>query len=173
MKLRRAFVLALPAFPLFALACASLEPAGEDGRDDGLVPAEADEDMKAAATSLAVLRARDHVRANPGQIPQDEDYEFQMRDAIVDPNGTEQVRFDRTYKKIRVLGGDMVVHGSKTAAFRGVELAFAGAMRPNMQANVSGAAAADIAQRFLSGHGPCDQPRARGLHPRRCLPLGL
>jgi Zn-dependent metalloprotease len=52
-----------------------------------------------------------------------------------------------------VLGGDVVVHGSKNGAFRGVELAFAGTMRPNMQANVSEAVAANIAQQSFRGTG--------------------
>ena len=35
---------------------------------------------------------------------------FTARDVIVDRNGTEHVRFDRTYKGLPVIGGDLVVH---------------------------------------------------------------
>lgn len=35
---------------------------------------------------------------------------FQARDVIVDANGTEHVRFDRTYAGLPVIGGDVVMH---------------------------------------------------------------
>ena len=39
--------------------------------------------------------------------------QFQVRDVIVDPDGTEHVRFDRFYAGLPVIGGDVVVHSSK------------------------------------------------------------
>ncbi|MGU7771773.1 M4 family metallopeptidase [Burkholderia sp. MR1-5-21] len=39
--------------------------------------------------------------------------QFQVRDVIVDPNGTEHVRFDRFYAGLPVVGGDVVVHSSQ------------------------------------------------------------
>ncbi|OXI93176.1 MULTISPECIES: M4 family metallopeptidase [Burkholderia] len=36
--------------------------------------------------------------------------QFQVRDVIVDPDGTEHVRFDRFYAGLPVIGGDVVVH---------------------------------------------------------------
>lgn len=75
-----------------------------------------------------------------------------MPDVVVDPDGTEHVRFDGTTKKMRVLGGDMLSI-SRNGAFCGEELAFAGTMRPSIQANVSAAAAAGIAQGAFRGRG--------------------
>ena len=39
--------------------------------------------------------------------------QFEVRDVIVDPDGTEHVRFDRFYAGLPVIGGDVVVHSSK------------------------------------------------------------
>lgn len=38
--------------------------------------------------------------------------QFQVRDVIVDPDGTEHVRFDRFHAGLPVIGGDVVVHSS-------------------------------------------------------------
>ena len=54
----------------------------------------------AAADPAPVTRALGAIKANP--VP--------TRDVIVDRNGTEHVRFDRTYKGVPVIGGDLVVH---------------------------------------------------------------
>ncbi|VWB18346.1 M4 family metallopeptidase [Burkholderia metallica] len=43
--------------------------------------------------------------------PTDSD-QFQVRDVIVDPDGTEHVRFDRFHAGLLVIGGDVVVHSS-------------------------------------------------------------
>ncbi|AOK20911.1 peptidase M4 [Burkholderia cepacia] len=45
-------------------------------------------------------------------VPTDGD-QFEVRDVIVDPDGTEHVRFDRFYAGLPVIGGDVVVHSSK------------------------------------------------------------
>jgi zinc metalloprotease ZmpA len=39
--------------------------------------------------------------------------QFQVRDVIVDPDGTEHVRFDRFYGGLPVIGGDIVVHSNQ------------------------------------------------------------
>jgi Zn-dependent metalloprotease len=42
------------------------------------------------------------------------------QDSIVDADGTEHVRFARTYRGLRVIGGDLVVHGTSGGAFVGL-----------------------------------------------------
>jgi Zn-dependent metalloprotease len=42
----------------------------------------------------------------------DDDDELTSTDVVVDANGQEHVRFARRYKGLRVVGGDMVVHGN-------------------------------------------------------------
>src|SRR5262245_3816616 len=56
-------------------------------------------------------RALSNLRMQPGQVLADLDHTFEVRDVIVDRDGREHVRLDRRYKGLRVLGGDVVVHG--------------------------------------------------------------
>ncbi len=44
---------------------------------------------------------------------------FTVTDALVDPDGTSHVRMDRTYRGLRVLGGDLVVHQTSDGAWKG------------------------------------------------------
>ena len=45
---------------------------------------------------------------------------FVARDLVVDADGAEHVRFDRTFAGLRVIGGDLVVHSRGDGSFRGV-----------------------------------------------------
>jgi Zn-dependent metalloprotease len=47
--------------------------------------------------------------------------QFQVRDVIVNADGTEHVRFNRTYAGLPVIGGDFVIH-SKGGQFKGASL---------------------------------------------------
>jgi zinc metalloprotease ZmpA len=70
----------------------------------------------AHAANPAVGRALDTLRTQ-GRIakasPRDA---FVARDVIVDADGTEHVRFDRTYAGLPVMGGDLVVHSRRGRA---------------------------------------------------------
>ncbi|MFK0151992.1 M4 family metallopeptidase [Streptomyces sp. NPDC090493] len=46
-----------------------------------------------------------------------------VRDVIVDRNGTQHVRYDRTYRQLPVLGGDFVVHLKSDGAYRSADRA--------------------------------------------------
>ncbi|MEU9412422.1 M4 family metallopeptidase [Streptomyces sp. NPDC048281] len=46
-----------------------------------------------------------------------------VRDVIVDRNGTQHVRYDRTYHRLPVLGGDFVVHLTSDGAYRSADRA--------------------------------------------------
>jgi Zn-dependent metalloprotease len=48
------------------------------------------------------------------------DEELVVRDVVVDADGSRHVRYDRTYKGLRVLGGDLVVHKSAAGQTRQV-----------------------------------------------------
>ncbi|MER5523371.1 M4 family metallopeptidase [Streptomyces sp. NPDC002677] len=47
----------------------------------------------------------------------------QVRDVVVDKNGTQHVRYDRTYRQLPVLGGDFVVHLKPDGAYRSADRA--------------------------------------------------
>ncbi|MFG2131891.1 M4 family metallopeptidase [Streptomyces sp. NPDC048751] len=46
-----------------------------------------------------------------------------VRDVVVDADGTQHVRYDRTYRQLPVLGGDFVVHLTKGGTYRGTDRA--------------------------------------------------
>ncbi|KVD89313.1 peptidase M4 [Burkholderia stagnalis] len=50
--------------------------------------------------------------ATPAGAPVEGD-QFKVHDVVVDPDGTEHVRFDRFYSGLPVIGGDVVVHSSQ------------------------------------------------------------
>ena len=64
----------------------------------------------AADNATVATRALGVIHNNPVPTRLSAYDAFTARDVIVDRNGTEHVRFDRTYKGLPVLGGDLVVH---------------------------------------------------------------
>lgn len=64
----------------------------------------------AAINGAAVDRALTAVRLNPTAARLSSADAFTARSVTVDADGTEHVRLDRTYRGLRVIGGDMVVH---------------------------------------------------------------
>src|SRR5436190_8931965 len=80
--------------------------------------------LAAAATAMAapdnpaaIARAQAHVRQNAALTFFRADQAFIATDAIVDADGTEHVRFGRTYRGLRVIGGDLVVHSAAGGTF--------------------------------------------------------
>jgi Zn-dependent metalloprotease len=65
-------------------------------------------------------RALSSLRIQPGLALADIDHEFEARDVVVDLDGREHVRLDRRYKGLRVIGGDVVVHGRVDGSVDGV-----------------------------------------------------
>lgn len=74
------------------------------------------------AKSSAVLRALAHMQnvtaKSAGASTQAES--FIARDVVIDADGREHVRFQRMSKGLRVIGGDMVVHGANDGSFAGL-----------------------------------------------------
>ena len=58
----------------------------------------------------AVTRASGLLRSHPGLARASSEDRFVARGAIVDADGTEHVRFDRTHRGLPVIGGDVVLH---------------------------------------------------------------
>jgi Zn-dependent metalloprotease len=56
---------------------------------------------------------------------------FVARDVVVDRDGTEHVRFDRTYRGLPVIGGDVVVH-SRNGQFRSASQTLKTSLRPGV-----------------------------------------
>ncbi|MFF4782155.1 M4 family metallopeptidase [Streptomyces griseorubiginosus] len=73
-----------------------------------------------------------------------------VRDVIVDPDGTQHVRYDRTYRQLPVLGGDFVVHLAPDGAYRSSSRATKAAISlSSVTPAVSAPKAADLATNAL------------------------
>jgi zinc metalloprotease ZmpA len=70
--------------------------------------------------AAVIARAQSHALENAAATHFASDQALVAQDVIVDNDGTEHVRFGRTYKSLRVIGGDLVVHASASGAFLGV-----------------------------------------------------
>ena len=64
----------------------------------------------ASPRSAAVDRARDQVAAHADALGWARGQALQVKDVVLDADGSAHVRFDRTYDGLPVLGGDLVVH---------------------------------------------------------------
>ena len=95
------------------------------------IPAEAAGNLKSAAVSRANLllgaAGANAVRGAQGDA-------FSARDAIVDADGTEHVRFQRSFRGLPVIGGDFVVH-SRNGQLRNVSQSLKSALRPGLTAS--------------------------------------
>ncbi|WP_030266958.1 M4 family metallopeptidase [Streptomyces sp. NRRL B-24484] len=58
----------------------------------------------------AIAAARANVARNAGQFGFGAGQDLLVKDVVIDPDGTQHVRFDRTYQGLPVIGGDLVVH---------------------------------------------------------------
>lgn len=108
----------------------------------------------AADRAQAIDRARGYAAANAAVTHFGPDQELVVRDAIIDADGTEHVRFDRTYRGLRVIGGDLVVHTAASGLFTGVSQTFASDLTLSTQPTVSPQGAIREALARFSGHRP-------------------
>ncbi|MCH0567500.1 M4 family metallopeptidase [Streptomyces sp. MUM 2J] len=73
-----------------------------------------------------------------------------VRDVIVDRDGSQHVRYDRTYRGLPVLGGDFVLHLAPDGAYRSASRATRGTLSlPSVTPKVSAPKAAGIATQAL------------------------
>ena len=91
--------------------------------------------------SPAVGRALGLIQANAASVRASADDRFIASDVIVDANGAEHVRFDRTYKGLPVIGGDLVVH-SRGGRFDSASLTQGSPIALSTRANINAADAA-------------------------------
>jgi Zn-dependent metalloprotease len=92
----------------------------------------------ASAGNLHVDRALGLIKGNGAAVKASAADAFVARDVIVDADGTEHVRFDRTYGGLPVIGGDVVVHsrgGQLKSASLTLDAPLAVNLRPNLRAD--------------------------------------
>ena len=81
----------------------------------------------------ATLRANDLLATHAAAAQRAPDDAFLARDVIVDADGTEHVRYDRTWRGLPVIGGDVVVH-SRNGQFKSASLGLRTRERPLLRA---------------------------------------
>ncbi|MBH5132005.1 M4 family metallopeptidase, partial [Streptomyces sp. HB-N217] len=99
-----------------------------------------------------------------GAVPVDDDaaalkltdaQDTEARDVVVDRDGTQHVRYDRTYRGLPVLGGDFVIHLAPDGDFRGADRATDAALSlPTVTPKLSAPKAADLAANALRAANP-------------------
>ncbi|MDF6042346.1 M4 family metallopeptidase [Streptomyces sp. JH14] len=68
-----------------------------------------------------------------------------VRDVVVDRDGSQHVRYDRTYRHLPVLGGDFIVHLAPDGAYRSADRAVGGDLAvPTATPSLSASGAADL-----------------------------
>ncbi|MDQ0683723.1 Zn-dependent metalloprotease [Streptomyces achromogenes] len=73
-----------------------------------------------------------------------------VRDVVVDKNGAQHVRYDRTYRQLPVLGGDFVIHLAPDGTYRSADRATGAAIElPSITPKLSAPKAADVAVNAL------------------------
>ncbi|MEU6004654.1 M4 family metallopeptidase [Streptomyces sp. NPDC047453] len=78
-----------------------------------------------------------------------------VRDVIVDKDGTQHVRYDRTYHQLPVLGGDFIVHLATDGSYRDADRASKGTVSlPSTTPRLSAPKAADLAVNALRAKNP-------------------
>jgi len=124
----------------------------------------------AADNATVATRALGVIRNNPVPTRLSAYDAFTARDVIVDRNGTEHVRFDRTYKGLPVIGGDLVVH-SKAGVLQRTSLMQAAPLNLSTTPVVTAAAAiATAGKAWASAYDVSPTSRlvvhARGATPK-------
>src|SRR6476469_3143013 len=89
-----------------------------------------------SANSAAATRALGLIDGHGSSFKRADADRFIAKDSIVDANGTEHVRFDRTYRGLPVLGGDVVVH-SRNGQLKAASLTLKTMGRPDVTPTIS------------------------------------
>jgi Zn-dependent metalloprotease len=119
--------------------------------------------------SPAAARALGLIDGHGNSVQRASADQFVARDVIVDQDGTEHVRFDRTYRGLAVLGGDVVVH-SRNGQLKQASLTLKTTGRPDVTPTVSAdQAIVEAGTRFGTGFNGVPSSRlviyARGASP--------
>ncbi|MGH8083013.1 MAG: PepSY domain-containing protein, partial [Lysobacter sp.] len=122
-----------------------------------------------AGTALAATQARGLIAGNLNALQGNSEDSFEARDAVVDKDGSQHVRFDRKYRGLRVIGGDVVMK-SQRGQLRSALLTLRSKQRPSLTPRVSKQDAAVEAGARFGGrvdqvHGNELVVYARGAQP--------
>ncbi|MCD9872507.1 M4 family metallopeptidase [Streptomyces guryensis] len=98
----------------------------------------------------AIANAASALLAHAASLGLTSDEGTKVRDVIVDRDGTQHVRYDRTYRQLPVLGGDFVVHLASDGKYRSADRATRSKISlASIVPSISGPKAADLAANAL------------------------
>ncbi|MFF8864114.1 MULTISPECIES: M4 family metallopeptidase [unclassified Streptomyces] len=106
--------------PLLALS--AMVAAGVITTGATAIPAHSQTDTVRHAGSLhdtAISRAKANVTRHAGTFGFGAGQKLQAKDVVIDADGTQHVRFERTYHGLPVVGGDFVVHQKADGSLKG------------------------------------------------------
>jgi zinc metalloprotease ZmpA len=95
-------------------------------------------------------RALSHITAFPGFTQHGADHSYAAKDTLLDADGAQHVRFERQYRGMRVIGGDLVMHADRNGNFRNASHTMSRGINVARVATQSGGRAAKVA---LEAHG--------------------
>ncbi|WP_420168100.1 M4 family metallopeptidase [Streptomyces violaceoruber] len=85
--------------------------------------------MTADVRGEAIRTAGRNAAATARALGLGPDERLRAKDVLIDADGTRHVRYDRTYRGLPVIGGDLVVHLTEDGTITGSDLAHQGAIR--------------------------------------------
>lgn len=103
----------------------------------------------------AVQRALGHLKGGPASLAADvadAGDDFQPRDLVTDRNGHEHVRFDRTFRGLPVIGGDVVVHSDDKGRLKHFSRTLNGKFNLDTSASLNEDAALSYARSLFAGN---------------------
>jgi Zn-dependent metalloprotease len=103
------------------------------------------------AGATAIARADRALQQRRVDIRASGDDAYKMYRSIVDRNGSAHVRYTRTYRGLRVYGGDFVVHTGPTGAVTGASVGLLSPLALETTAKVDAAATAKTARERFAG----------------------
>ncbi|MEH0165369.1 M4 family metallopeptidase [Roseateles microcysteis] len=149
MKARRSPALSSVALALLTLALAPLSAHADKANAEG--------------------RALGHIKNFPGYSLDDNDQAYSLRDIVVDADGSEHVRFDRKYKGLRVIGGDMIVRSDRNGTLVEMRRTLTRAPKAELKPAIKQGQALQAAKAALGGDANGQSPElviyARGDMP--------
>lgn len=124
----------------FVVGACAIGTVGCNSDDESSMPDVSDVSSGPEARAIA------HVQFDQARALSDANQDFSVHSIVTDVDGTEHVHLNRTYKGLRVIGGDFIVHGHVDGSFRGVTKTLARPINVDLNKNIGEEAAVVVAQ---------------------------
>ena len=96
-------------------------------------------------------RARANIKSFSGYTLNGADHAYDVADRVIDDDGVQHIRFNRTYRGMQVIGGDLVVHNESSGNFRSASMSLNRAINVARTATISPGTATKVAFNTYGG----------------------